>query len=170
MNAAATDWRALWASGDLGRFCFISLGILLHATNETMVPTIMPGMVHDIDGVQLVGWSLATYEVGSIIAGAAAGRLVSYLPLRTNMAGAALVYAAGAAVCALAPGMEWLLAGRLLEGIPLQHDHLFRAVFKHIAAHIDHMLPQHIRYAIAIKIIIKHRFAVIETVGAGESG
>ena len=38
------DWRALWGSGDLFRFTFISCGILLHATNETMVATIMPAM------------------------------------------------------------------------------------------------------------------------------
>src|SRR4051794_22215516 len=72
------DWRALWASGDLARFCFISLGILLHATNETMVATVMPAMVGELAGVQLVGWSLAIYELGAIVAGAAAGRLVSY--------------------------------------------------------------------------------------------
>ena len=96
------DWRALWASGDLARFCFISTGILLHATNETMVATVMPAMVGDLSGVELVGWSLAIYELGAIVAGAAAGRLVSYIPLRTNMAVAALLYAIGALICATA--------------------------------------------------------------------
>ena len=67
--ASGPNWRALWASGDLGRFCFISTGILLHATNETMIATIMPSMVADIRGVELVGWSLAIYELGSIVAG-----------------------------------------------------------------------------------------------------
>lgn len=110
------NWSALWASGDLGRFCFISTGILLHATNETMVATIMPSMVADISGVELVGWSLSIYEVGSIVAGASAGRLVSYMALRTNMVLAALIYAAGALVCATAPDMKVFLAGRLLEG------------------------------------------------------
>ena len=27
-NTARTDWRALWVSGDLARFTFVSLGIL----------------------------------------------------------------------------------------------------------------------------------------------
>jgi MFS family permease len=111
------DWRALWASGDLGRFCFISTGILLHATNETMVATIMPAMVGDLSGVELVGWSLAIYELGAIVAGAAAGRMVSYVPLRTNMAAAALLYATGALICASAPVMTFFLAGRLIEGL-----------------------------------------------------
>ncbi|WP_292416108.1 MFS transporter [Mesorhizobium sp.] len=111
------DWRALWASGDLARFCFISLGILLHATNETMVATIMPAMVGELAGVQLVGWSLAIYELGAIVAGAAAGRLVSYVALRSNMVVAALLYATGALICATAPSMPLFLAGRLVEGL-----------------------------------------------------
>ncbi|WP_095199733.1 MFS transporter [Mesorhizobium carmichaelinearum] len=111
------DWRALWASGDLARFCFISLGILLHATNETMVATVMPAMVGELAGVQLVGWSLAIYELGAIVAGAAAGRLVSYVALRTNMVVAALLYATGALICATSPSMQLFLAGRLIEGL-----------------------------------------------------
>ncbi|TGS19412.1 MFS transporter [Mesorhizobium sp. M2E.F.Ca.ET.209.01.1.1] len=104
-------------SGDLARFCFINLGILLYATNETMVATVMPAMVGELDGVQLVGWSLAIYELGAITAGAAAGRLVSYVSLRNNMAVAALLYAAGALVSAVAPSMAQFLAGRLIEGL-----------------------------------------------------
>lgn len=111
------DWRALWASGDLARFCFINLGILLYATNETMVATVMPAMVGELNGVQLVGWSLAIYELGAITAGAAAGRLVSYVSLRSNMAIAALLYAAGALISAVAPSMPQFLAGRLIEGL-----------------------------------------------------
>lgn len=116
-DAERVDWRALWASGDLARFCFISLGILLHATNETMVATVMPAMVGDLSGVELVGWSLAVYEIGAITAGAAAGRLVSYVSLRTNMMAAALIYAAGALICAAAPSMPVFLAGRVIEGL-----------------------------------------------------
>ncbi len=111
------DWRALWASGDLARFCFISLGIMLHATNETMVATIIPPLVVDLSGVELVGWTLAIYELGAIVAGAAAGRMVSYVPLRTNMAGAAGLYAFGALICATAPDMTVFLGGRLIEGL-----------------------------------------------------
>jgi MFS family permease len=116
-TAERVDWRALWASGDLFRFCFVSLGILLHATNETMVATVMPAMVGDLSGVELVGWSLAIYELGAIVAGASAGRMVSYVPLRTNMTVAALLYAAGALICATSSSMPMFLAGRLVEGL-----------------------------------------------------
>lgn len=116
-GADRVDWRDLWTNGGLARFCFISLGILLHATNETMVATVMPAMVDDLSGVELIGWSLAIYELGAIVSGAAAGRLVSYVPLRTNMAVAALLFAAGALICAAAGSMPMFLAGRLVEGV-----------------------------------------------------
>ncbi|MBX3574688.1 MAG: MFS transporter [Mesorhizobium sp.] len=115
--ALKTDWRTLWASGDLALFCFVSLGILLHATMETMIATIMPAMVKDLAGVTLVGWTFAVYELGAIVAGAAAGRLVSYVSLRSNMVGAAVLYGCGALICALAPTMPILLGGRLIEGL-----------------------------------------------------
>ena len=111
------DWGLLWRSGDLARFCFICLGILLHATNETMVATVMPSTVRDLAGVELVGWSFSIYEIGAIVAGAAAGRLTSYVGLRTNMISAALIYSAGALICALAPTMPIFLGGRLVEGL-----------------------------------------------------
>jgi len=111
------DWALLWRSGDLARFCFLCLGILLHATNETMVATVMPSTVRDLAGVELVGWSFSIYEIGAIVAGAAAGRLTSYVGLRTNMIAAALIYSAGALICALAPTMPIFLAGRLVEGL-----------------------------------------------------
>lgn len=117
ITSERVDWRALWASGDLFRFCFVSLGILLHATNETMVATVMPAMVGDLSGVELVGWSLAIYELGAIVAGASAGRMISYVPLRTNMTVAALFYAAGALICAISSSMPMFLAGRLVEGL-----------------------------------------------------
>ncbi|MEZ2332616.1 MFS transporter [Mesorhizobium sp. RCC_202] len=116
-SGSKVDWRALWGSGDLARFCFINLGILLYATNETMVATVMPAMVGELHGVQLVGWSLTIYELGAITAGAATGRLVSYISLRNNMAIAALIYAAGAMIGALSFSMPQFLAGRLIEGL-----------------------------------------------------
>ena len=73
------DWAELWRSGALPRLCFISLGLTFHAGAENMISTIMPAMVRDIGGVQLTGWSFAIYEIGSILAGAATGRLCTYL-------------------------------------------------------------------------------------------
>ncbi len=110
------DWGALWRAGVLPRLCFISLGIMFHAGAENMMSTIMPVIVRDIGGVELNGWSFAIYEIGSIIAGAATGRMCTYWTVRTNMVIAAMIYAAGATATALSPSMEAALVGRLICG------------------------------------------------------
>jgi MFS family permease len=112
----STDWSALWRSGVLPRFCFVSLGITFHAGAENMISTIMPAMVRDIGGVEMTGWSFAIYEIGSIVAGAATGRLTTYWTVRANMVVAALIFAVGAVVTGLAPSMPVALGGRLVSG------------------------------------------------------
>lgn len=115
-SAPATDWAALWRSGALPRICFISLGITFHAGAENMISTIMPAMVADIGGVTLNGWNFAIYEIGSIIAGAAAGRLTTIWTVRANMVAAVLIFATGTILAAMAPVMAWALGGRLVMG------------------------------------------------------
>lgn len=115
-TALDTDWLSLWRSGVLPRFCFVSLGITFHAGAENMISTIMPAMVREIGGVEMAGWSFAIYEIGSIIAGAATGRLSTYWTVRANLVAAALIFAVGAMITAAAPSMPWALGGRLISG------------------------------------------------------
>ncbi len=119
MSAAAearVDWLSLWRSGDLARLCFVSLGIVFHAGCENMITTIMPAMVRDLGGVEFTGWTFAIYETGSIIAGAATGRLSTYWSVRTTMIVAAIVFAIGCIATVIAPSMPWLLIGRIVSG------------------------------------------------------
>ncbi len=108
-----TDWSALWRTGVLPRFCFVTLGITFHAGAENMISTIMPSMVREIGGIEMAGWSFAIYEIGSIVAGAATGRLTTFWTVRTNMVVAALIFAAGALVTGLHQPCRWHLAGVL---------------------------------------------------------
>ena len=72
LQARASTGERCGGTGDLGRFCFISLGLVFHAGCENMITTIMPAMVSDLGGVEFTGWTFAIYETGAIIAGAAA--------------------------------------------------------------------------------------------------
>lgn len=115
-KSSTTDWGQLWRSGVLPRFCFVALGITFHAGAENMISTIMPVMVRDIGGIEMAGWSFAIYEIGSIIAGAATGRLTTFWTVRANMVVAALIFALGASITAMAPSMPVALGGRLVSG------------------------------------------------------
>ena len=77
----------------------------------------MPAIVADIGGVKLIPWSFALYEIGTIVMGAASGLLAMRLGTRRPMAIAAALFALGCLVSAVAPAMELLLLGRILQGL-----------------------------------------------------
>src|SRR3546814_1047965 len=82
-----------------------------------MAATIMPTAVRDIGGLEYLYWTVALYELGSIVIGAATGLLAIRFGLRLGMVLAALLYGVGCVASALAPDMAVMLVGRLLQGL-----------------------------------------------------
>jgi MFS family permease len=111
------SWRELWTEGHLTRFSILCLGVWLHAADSLLVATLLPSAVEEIGGAPLINWTIALYQLGTIVAGAATGLFVARFGLRQAMAVAACVYAAGCAMSALTPSMEMMLFGRLLQGL-----------------------------------------------------
>jgi len=111
------SWQDLWASGLLGRFLLLCLGVWLHAADMLVTATITPAIVDEIDGVAYVSWTISLYQVGAIIAGAASGVLCQRASLKRVLVAAALTYGAGCVLAALAPGMWLLLLGRFIQGV-----------------------------------------------------
>ena len=93
------------------------LGVWLHAADALVATTVMPSAIAEIGGLSYIYWTIALYELGSIIAGAVTGVGVVALGLRTAMMASALVYALGCAASALAPSMAVMLVGRLVQGL-----------------------------------------------------
>lgn len=110
-------WRELVGEGHLGRLALLCLGIWLNAADALITATIMPSVARDIGGYAYFGWAIAGYLLGSIVAGASAGQFSMRFGLRRAMAVAALIYAAGCVVSAVAPEIASFLVGRLLQGI-----------------------------------------------------
>ena len=115
-TSARPNWRELTRSGALLRFAVLGLGIWLHAADELIIATLITDSVRDIGGIELLGWNLALYELGSILTGAAMGLQVARSGMRTGFVMSALVYGAGCTISALAPVMEVMLLGRLAQG------------------------------------------------------
>lgn len=110
-------WRGLLGEGRLPRFALVCLGVWLNAADALMTSTIMPSVARDIGGYAYFGWAIAGFILGSIAAGASAGRLSVQVGTRRAMAVAALVYAAGCILSAAAPEIASFLVGRLVQGI-----------------------------------------------------
>jgi MFS family permease len=110
-------WRDLYASGLLGRFVVLCLGIWLHSVDSLVTATIAPAIVDDLGGVAYINWTITLYQVGAIVAGAAAAMLCQRIGIKRLLIFAALLYGGGCIVAGFAPTMGVLLAARLAQGI-----------------------------------------------------
>ena len=117
MAASSGTWAEIRATGRLGRFVLLCLAVWLHAADSLVTATAVPAIVADIGGVPYVAWSIALYQIGAIVAGAVAALLCRRHGTERVLRAAALVYALGCVLAALAPDMALFLAARLLQGL-----------------------------------------------------
>jgi MFS family permease len=110
-------WSEVFQAHLFARLALVCFGVWLHAADGLLVATMIPAIVADIGGAEFIAWTIALYEVGSIVAGATAALLAFRHGLRSAMGGAVLIYAAGCLISALAPTMPIMLIGRLLQGL-----------------------------------------------------
>jgi MFS family permease len=113
----SNSWRGLLNAELAPRFALLCLGIWLNAADTLVTVTIMPSVAKEIGGWQYFGWSIAAFLLGSILAGACAGKLSIRFGLRRATALAGVVYAVGCAMGALAPEFLTFVAGRLIQGL-----------------------------------------------------
>ena len=87
------------------------------AFEATAITTVMPTVAAQLDGVGLYALSfaapLASGVVGMVAAGGWSDRRGPVVPLAVAL----VLFASGLVVCGLAPSMEVLVAGRILQGL-----------------------------------------------------
>lgn len=116
-SAERVPWSAILTRRHAAPLALVCLGIWLHAADELVIATMMAAIVDDIGGADFIAWTLALYELGSIIAGASSALLSLRFGVRGPMGAAALIFCSGCALAALAQSMPILLVGRLLQGL-----------------------------------------------------
>ena len=110
-------WRELLTREYGVPLALVCLGVWLHAADSLLVATMIPAIVGDIGGAGLVAWTVALYEVGSIVAAAASGLVALRYGLKYPMACSAALFAGGCLVSTFAPSMPVMLVGRLMQGL-----------------------------------------------------
>ena len=71
----AVRWREILNRKYGVSLALVCLGIWLHAADSLLVATMVPAIVADIGGAELISWTVALYGIGSIVAGASSGLL-----------------------------------------------------------------------------------------------
>jgi MFS family permease len=114
--SATGSWRALLGRRYLGTSTVLAGGVGLYAVNEFLTISLLPSAVADIGGERLYAWVTTLYLVGSVIAATTVYTSLRRFGARRSYLLGLAVFAFGSLVCAVAPGMEVLLAGRTLQG------------------------------------------------------
>ncbi|MFV1359602.1 MFS transporter [Mycolicibacterium fortuitum] len=109
-------WRQLLGARYLGASTVLAGGVLLYATNEFLTISLLPSAVSDIGGQRFYAWVTTVYLVASVVAATTVHSTLIRLGPRLAYLLGLTVFAAGSSVCALAPSMEVLLAGRTVQG------------------------------------------------------
>lgn len=100
-----------------GRFALLCIGVWLHSADTLVTATIAPSIVDELGGIAYVNWTITLYEVGAIIAGAAAAMMCTRFGIKHVFVSATLIYGSGCILGALAPSMRILIAGRFVQGL-----------------------------------------------------
>lgn len=112
-----SGWGALLRPQTLPLLAVLLAGVLMHSINVLLLATIMPSIVADIRGETMIAWPTTAYLASSIVATTLTGRLTSSFGAARTFCAAALLFALGAFVSALAPAMAQVIAGRFLQGL-----------------------------------------------------
>ncbi|WP_018640680.1 MFS transporter [Parafrankia elaeagni] len=91
--------------------------VTLIAFEAMAVITVLPDVAEDLSGLSLYGWTTSGFFLGLllgvVIAGAETDRVGAVRPFTVGLS----LFGAGLAVAAVAPSMEVLVAGRILQGL-----------------------------------------------------
>jgi predicted MFS family arabinose efflux permease len=113
----AGSWAALRRPPHLFSALVVVLSILAPAFSTFITATILPSAIAEIGGLAIYAWASTAYAVGSILGSAGSSVAVLRVGIRRAAVLAVAVFVMGAAVCASAPGMPIVVAGRALQGL-----------------------------------------------------
>ncbi len=115
-TTATGGWRELLGPKNLGACTVLAGGVALYATNEFLTISLLPSAVADIGGQRLYAWVTTVYLVASVVAATTVSATLARLGPRWAYLSGLAVFGLGSLICAVAPTMELLLAGRTVQG------------------------------------------------------
>ena len=109
--------RTTWSPGQRLLTAGLVFMVTAVAFEGLAVPTVLPATLDDLGGLVLYGWAFSGYWltnlIGITLAGVEADRRGPLLPF---VAGT-VCFAIGLVIAGVAPSMEWVVAGRVVQGL-----------------------------------------------------
>lgn len=98
-------------------FAGLMVTMLLASLNQTVLSTALPTIVGELDGVDHMTWVITSYILASTITMPMYGKISDLLGRKPVLITAILLFMAGSVIGGLAPNIEWLIAGRVGQGL-----------------------------------------------------
>ncbi len=114
---AGDQMRGLWAPQARALTVGLVLTVTFVASEALAVVTVMPVVARDLGGLRLYGWVFSAFMLGSVVGIVAAGRQADRRGPAIPFVAALILFGSGLAIAGLAPSMEALVGGRVLQGI-----------------------------------------------------
>jgi MFS family permease len=109
-------WPALLKREWLPALTVLLGGVLLHSMNVLIVATVLPSLLEEVGGASMMSWPTTAFLASSILAATCTGLLTVAIGARNAYCAGALIFGAGALVCANAGSMGQFIAGRFVQG------------------------------------------------------
>src|SRR5215467_2930764 len=111
------SWQALLAPRLVLTLCVLLGGVLLHSMNVLVTATLLPSIVAELGGANLMSWPTTAFVASSIIAASGTSLVSGRFGNWRAFSGGAVIYAAGSVLCGSAPSMGFVIAGRFVQGL-----------------------------------------------------
>jgi MFS family permease len=85
--------------------------------NVLITATLLPSVVAELGAANLMSWPTTAFVVFSIIAASGTSLVSGRFENRRAFSGGAVIYAVGAVLCAYAPSIGFVIAGRFVQGL-----------------------------------------------------
>ena len=105
------------AHGVAAVFAGLLLAMFVSSLDQTIVSTALPTIVGDLGGVDHMQWVTTAYVLASTIMMPIYGKLGDLWGRKYLFIAALAIFVCGSTVCALAPSMDGLVAGRAVAGL-----------------------------------------------------
>ncbi|KZL21546.1 putative multidrug-efflux transporter [Pseudovibrio axinellae] len=116
-TASLSPIKTLTTDGRWLASLIMVLGVGSASMNNFLSSAIMPDIIRDLGGQQRAFWVLSLFQVGSVLAGTVTGTLKARIGARPLFIAAALSFLAGSFIGGAASSLEYLLLGRMLQGL-----------------------------------------------------
>lgn len=101
----------------LGIFFTVFLPMFLAAVDQTLLATATPTIVGELGNLQLSSWIVIGYMLASAASVPIYGWLGDQYGRKPMLMIALVIFAFGSVICAFAASMQWLVAGRIVQGL-----------------------------------------------------